>query len=404
MKIRDRYVASITLITTIVALAGFVATAWTADQLVQGPAAQAPAAPTQPVLPPVTVNAIAPPSNPLPPEAASASVTRFSFFAYGDTRGRRDGIDVQYEHSLIVDSMLANIKRLAGTDYPVRFIVQTGDAVVAGRDGSQWNTSFVGLINRLTTMGGVPYFLAPGNHDVSAADALDAPLRLGALPNYLAAMAKLIPPDGAPRRLNGYPTYAFGYGNTFAIAMDSNIAADVVQFEWVKGQLEGLDRRRYVNVIAVFHHPPFSSGPHGGARVERPTATLRTLYMPLFRAHRVKALFTGHEHLFEHWVERYGDASNRQRMDLIVTGGGGAPLYSYQGQPDLSAYLMQNAAANVQVQHLVKPGPDPGDNPYHFVIVRVDGERFDLEVVGVDWGTNFRPYQSNRTDLRDVVR
>src|SRR5687767_11309438 len=57
-----------------------------------------------------TVKAILPPRNPLPSEAASAAVRRFSFIAYGDTRGRRDGVDPQYEHSLIVDAMLRTIR------------------------------------------------------------------------------------------------------------------------------------------------------------------------------------------------------------------------------------------------------------------------------------------------------
>src|SRR4051812_19900884 len=54
-----------------------------------------------------TVRSIGAPKNPLPSEAASASTTRFSFIAYGDTRGRRDGKDEQYEHSLVMDSILA---------------------------------------------------------------------------------------------------------------------------------------------------------------------------------------------------------------------------------------------------------------------------------------------------------
>src|ERR1700675_2067550 len=100
------------------------------------------------------VEAIKPPASPLPDEAASRGVTKFSFIAYGDTRGRRDGVAVQYEHSLIVDSMLAQIKKLQTTDYPVRFILQSGDAVVHGQIAKEWNVSFVPLINRLTTEGG----------------------------------------------------------------------------------------------------------------------------------------------------------------------------------------------------------------------------------------------------------
>ncbi|HEY9225146.1 MAG TPA: metallophosphoesterase [Gemmatimonadaceae bacterium] len=351
-----------------------------------------------------SVTAIAKPKNPLPPEAASAGVTRFSFIAYGDTRGRRDGVNEQYEHSLIVDAMVRRINAAASGPSPIKFVLQSGDAVVNGGNAAQWNVSFVGLINRLTTDGGVPYFLAPGNHDVTSAAELEAPGRRTALQNYLNAVAQLIPPDGAARRLRGYPTFAFGYGNTFVIGFDSNIAEDSTQFAWVKSQLEGIDKQRYMHIVAFFHHPPFSSGPHGGATVERPTAAIRTTYMPLFRQHGVDMVFTGHEHLFEHWVERYRGADGKQRrMDQIVSGGGGAPLYTYQGEPSVRDYLAAGRADSVRLQHLVKPGVTAGENAYHFVVVNVDGARVSIEVVGVDWGSGFQPYRSARAALTDSL-
>src|SRR5579862_9342287 len=110
------------------------------------------------------VRAIKPPPTPFPSEAESSSVTRFSFIVYGDTRGRQDGTALQYEHSLVVDAMLARIKRLAATPSPVRFVLQSGDAVANGAVAAQWNVSFVPLVSRLTSEGGVPYFLVPGNH------------------------------------------------------------------------------------------------------------------------------------------------------------------------------------------------------------------------------------------------
>lgn len=347
------------------------------------------------------VTPITAPAKPLPPEDQSRGIAKFSFIAYGDTRGRRDGTAIQYEHSLIVDSMLAQIKRLQSTDYPVKFVLQSGDAVARGNDAHQWNVSFVPLIDRLTTEGGVSYFLAPGNHDVTPATTVDAPQRQPALQNYLDAVSALIPPDGSARRMTGYPTYAFGYGNTFVIAFDANIAGDEKQFQWVKAQLEGLDRKRYVNVIAFCHQAPFSSGEHGGPRLEEPTIELRAKYMPLFHANHVRILFSGHEHEFEHWVEHYTDPTGVHRMDLIVSGGGGAPIYFYSGEPNLDDYLKANTAEKVQLQHLVKPGPDGSPSPYHYVLVRVDGEQIDVQVIGVDWGRNFAPYRSNRTELQD---
>jgi hypothetical protein len=339
------------------------------------------------------VTPIKPPATALPPEAESRGVTQFSFIVYGDTRGRRDGVAIQYEHSLIVDSMIAQIKHLATTQFPVRFVLQSGDAVVNGADAHQWNVSFVPLINRLTTEGEVPYFLVPGNHEATTTPA--------GLRNYLDAVSALIPPVGSPRRMPGTTTYAFGYGNTFVIGVDANTAGDEKQFQWVKSQLDGLDRSRYTTIIAFCHQAPFSSGPHGGTSVEPPTVALRAKYMPLFNANHVRAVFSGHEHLFEHWIEHYSDASGAHRMDLIVSGGGGAPIYNYTGEPDLTDFIKANAANHVTLQHLVKPSVERGLNPYHYLIVHVDGEKLDMEVFGVDWGSGFQPYRTNKTPLQD---
>jgi hypothetical protein len=347
------------------------------------------------------VTPITAPAAALPDENASSGVTKYSFIAYGDTRGRRDGVALQYEHSLIVDSMLKQIKQLQNTEYPVRFILQSGDAVQHGQNAKEWNVSFTPLIDRLTTEGGVSYFLAPGTQDVSHAATMDAPERKEPLKNYLDAVSALIPPDGSPHRLARYPAFSFGYGNTFVLGFDANIAGDQKQFEWVKSQLEGVDQRRYVNVIVFCHQAPFSSGPHGGPEVEAPTVELRNKYMPLFRAHHVRAVFSGHEHLFEHWVEHYTDASGRHRMDLIVSGGGGAPIYTYTGEPKLEEYLKANETSKVELQHLVKPSVDAGLNPYHYLLVQVDGEHLDMQVISVDWGKGFEPYRSSKVGLKD---
>jgi hypothetical protein len=185
----------------------------------------------------------------------------------------------------------------------------------------------------------------------------------------------------------------------------------------VTAQLEHLDRTRYRHVIANFHHPPFSSGPHGGAsgtpvpgsgqkatdRLEPSTVTIRATYMPLFRKHHVAMLVVGHDHLYDHFVERYTDNGAAYRMDSIVTGGGGAPIYLYAGEQDLRGYVAANAAQAVRVDHLVKPGATPDQNPHHFVVVQVDGDRLSLEVVSTS-ATPYLPYHgSARIVLSDRV-
>jgi hypothetical protein len=335
------------------------------------------------------VRAINAPKTPLPPEAASAGVTKFSFIVYGDTRGRRDGRELQYEHSLLINSMLGQILKLKQTAYPVRFVLQSGDAVANGREVAQLNVSLLMRSTKLT-------------FDVTSALVHDDPERQKGVRNFLAMNANLIPADGHPRRLDGYPVFAVGYGNSFFIAFDSQIAGDEKQFAWVKAQLEGLDRDRYKNVFVFCHHPAFSSGPHGGAHVEKPTAIIRERYMPLFRKHRVRGMFAGHEHFFEHWVERYEDASGKKyRFDQVITGGGGAPLYAYAGDPDVREYRKMYAAEKVVLDRIAKPASEPGGNAYHYVLVTVDGERIKMEVIGVDWGRDFQPYRSNKANLND---
>lgn len=346
-----------------------------------------------------SVRPIPPPRTPLAPESQTAGITRFSFLAYGDTRGRLDGQALQYDHGIVVASMLRTIATRATSGDPVRFVVSSGDAVVDGRSAQQWNVSFIDVVARLTTEGNVPVFAAPGNHDAAHTMDRDAPDRQHALGHFFAAFDAFIPPDGSPRRLAGYPTYAVGYGNTFILAMDSNIADDSTQYVWVRAQLAGLDQRRYRNIIVVLHHPAFSSGFHGGAIIEPQTAAMRARYMPLFRRYHVRLVLAGHEHLFEHWVERYQDAGQSYRLDQIVSGGGGAPPYPYQGEPDLRAYVKSDSAAHLTVEHLVRPAMEAWQNPYHYLVVHVDGTHVSIEVIGVDAGRDFQPYRSRTADL-----
>ena len=351
------------------------------------------------------VTPIAAPANPLPPEAASAGITKFSFFVYGDSRSGNqprvpgDGRVLNAEHTRLMDFMLAKVEQLSSTPYPVRFVLQSGDAVLRGGNAAMWNVSFTPIIERLTRRAGVPYFFAVGNHDVTGMP-LGDPERDAGLRNTLTAMSNLIPPEGSSRRLSGYPTYAFGFGNVFAITLDSNIASDPRQLAWVTDQLEHLDRTRYRHIVAFFHHPVYSSGPHGGAHVEPSTLAIRSLYMPMFRRHHVDLIVVGHEHLFEHWTERYVADGRRYRIDQLVTGGGGAPIYVYNGEPDLSTYQASYATERVAVEHVAKPGSTAADNPHHFVVIQVDGDRLSVEVVGS--GAVFAPYNGrSRIDLAD---
>jgi hypothetical protein len=117
------------------------------------------------------------------------------------------------------------------------------------------------------------------------------------------------------------------------------------------------------------------------------------MYMPLFRKHHVAMIVAGHDHLYDHFVEHFVDNGVTYRMDSVVTGGGGAPIYPYVGEPEIQAYVAANAAQGVRVDHLVKPGTTL-ENPHHFVVVQVDGDRLSLEVIGTG-PTPYTPYKGS---------
>ena len=59
------------------------------------------------------------------------------------------------------------------------------------------------------------------------------------------------------------------------------------------------------------------------------------------------------------------------------------------------------AAQHVRVEHLVKPKPVATDNPHHFVVVQVDGDKLSLEVVGLG-PAEFAPFAGkSRVSLND---
>ena len=55
--------------------------------------------------------------------------------------------------------------------------------------------------------------------------------------------------------------------------------------------------------------------------------------------------------------------------------------------------MAANAAQNVRVEHLTRPGA-AADNPHHFVVIRVDGDRLSLEVIGTG-PTAYTPYNGS---------
>ena len=83
---------------------------------------------------------------------------------------------------------------------------------------------------------------------------------------------------------------------------------DSVQAAWLDGALKASTAKWK---IAVFHHPIYSSGETHGSDVG-----LRKKLEPLFVKYGVKAVFSGHDHLYERTKPQHG-------IQYFVTGAGG---------------------------------------------------------------------------------
>jgi 3',5'-cyclic AMP phosphodiesterase CpdA len=122
--------------------------------------------------------------------------------------------------------------------------------------------------------------------------------------------------------------YAVDAAGVHFIVLDSTTDCSVgsEQYNWLKSHLEttAVDREF---VASVFHHPPYSTGPH-----EEDEVGLRQTFVPLFEKYGVDVVFNGHDHTYERTLHN--------DIYYIVTGGGGAPLYDQERySPESQVYI-----------------------------------------------------------------
>ncbi len=215
--------------------------------------------------------------------APSPWLSRWSFAAYADTRSR------PAMHRRVVAAMLKASPRL---------ILCAGDLVAEGDLLHLWYQFFpvIGAFGP-----NVPLYPAIGNHERNAA------LYYELLP---------IPSGGGDY---GTEWYTFTYGNCQFFVLDScrRIAE---QTEWLQQQLSqprptGVDWR-----IAMFHHPAFSSGAHGG------NETMQQQWCPLLEDGGVDVVFCGHDHIYERSV--HGG------VQYVTVGTGGVSLHPVGASPN----------------------------------------------------------------------
>lgn len=346
---------------------------------------------------------------------APAWAAPFTFLVYGDSRADKD-CKGNAIHARLVRSMVST---------PHAFVVHTGDMITGFAQTTNFakrgtcqqpdsSGSYKEIISPLTRRMPPPglmttYYPVIGNHDDGWAakwypDALgdgicDVFFMRGLVPNHTkmhyyaggrrsrlsdAEFQRLLCSKTDSRVYPGMVYYSFAYQDAHFIVLrinnnnfglescqrcsdtkDYHDYYNIHQLHWLLDDLEAARSNRTIRNIFVFlHSPVFGSGDR------HPNTPSWKRLAGIFTQYRVKAVFSGHSHLYERSVPIVVDGSapegtrNESRGTLYVTtGGGGAELHGMKAKPWYS-----------EVRHSV----------FHHVEVRVDGDRMHLRALDID--------------------
>ena len=226
-------------------------------------------------------------------QAAPGPHQPLRFIVYGDMRAPGHAA-----HQQVVDAILRETPAL---------VVNTGDLVAVGSEESAWQRYF----EITASLGAVaPVVPALGNHE-----------------SYLGGAAKSWALFGlrsaAPASASGDGSYtSFDWGGAHFIILDSN-QPQGPQRDWLARDLAAARTRNPRGIFAFCHDGPWSHGTHGGAPI------MERDFAPLLARGGVDVLFSGHDHLYERGI----GVTPRGPLPYVVTGGGGAPLYTPTCQP-----------------------------------------------------------------------
>lgn len=278
--------------------------------------------------------------------------------------------------------LIANQIHNARPDY----LVVTGDIVYSRGRISEYRERFYPAYNAAIAsptdgaplLRSVPFFPAPGNHDISNADLGTYPDGLGFflywdLPRngpWAPGVTRNVPKlggsesevkaftDAAGPNFPRIANYSFDAGDVHWLMLDSNPYVDFndpALREWITHDLTAAKDKPWRFV--AFHHPGFSSSKsHFNDQRTK-------LLAPLFQRHGVAIVFAGHVHNYQrthpltfepltgadkdgrvagsYKFDRSYDGRTKTRADgviHIVTGAGGAKLYNPEQQDDPSTW------------------------------------------------------------------
>lgn len=190
---------------------------------------------------------------------------------------------------------------------------------------------------------------APGNHDYGTPHAA----------GYFAYFGEAA---GAPNK--GY--YSYNLGSWHIVVLNSNCGAvggcgpGSPQERWLRADLAA---HPAACTLAYWHHPRFSSGPHGG------TMAVQAFWQALYEA-GAELVLNGHDHLYERFAPQDPDGRRDEERGIrqFTVGTGGASLYAV-GRPAPNSEVVNTTTYGVLKLTLY---PDR----YEWEFVPVPGGRF----------------------------
>jgi len=229
------------------------------------------------------------------------------------------------------------------------FVLWTGDTVYGYCDTSEELDQEYEIFRSAAQplAGTVPLFNCPGNHEIHAEQTCKAPpeKKLCGVPCS----------EDAFRSRFGQLYGAFDYAGAHFISLDTDWpgAPDEItgeQLDWLKRDLERNKKARAIFIVThtEFFSSPLIDPPEG---TTHPAIYNRWKLHELFRRYPVKAVFSGHEHLY--WRE---PAAQRDGIEYFVAGGAGAPKYASPDRGGYSHYLVVRLTGGRVSYELISPG------------------------------------------------
>jgi tartrate-resistant acid phosphatase type 5 len=307
-------------------------------------------------------------TNPEPGMAASS----LTFAVIGDF-----GVGTKKESEKRRQQQVADALKAALDQHDIRFVLTTGDNIYAGKkflgipagatgdEDDDWFFTFFQpyryIINRVCVYPSI------GNHDTGESE--DSDDRAQVEDNFY--VRERIAVEEAAGRASSGPGmfYRFRYGSNIEF-----VCIDTSKEHFFADRLfDHPNHREFVEAsfpaagaptwrIPFCHHPPFSAGPthHNTKAMER--------LIPLFQRSGVKAMFSGHEHNFQHSI-----ANN---INYFVSGAAGKFRNAVPDQFENAHTLSWSSSC-------------------HFLLVGIDGDKMVVRAIG-ELGT--------ATTLTDIAR